>query len=53
MSRIISLIAHLPDPRGPLSFPLLLQMDREYCVALELIHKQAPRLLLASSTHAW
>ena len=26
-----------------------LQMDREYCVAL--VHKQAPRLLLASSTH--
>ena len=36
-------------PQGPLSFPLLLQMDREYCVAL--VHKQAPRLLLASSTH--
>jgi len=41
--------AHLSDPRGPLSskcFPLLLQMDCEYCVAL--IHKQAPRLLPAS-----
>ena len=36
-------------PQGPSSFPLLLQMDREYCVAL--VHKQAPRLLLASSTH--
>ena len=51
----ISVLAHLPDlrARGPLSFPLLvlLQMDREYCVAL--VYKQAPRLFLASSTHEW
>ena len=26
-------------PQGPLSFPLLLQMDCEYCVALELMAK--------------
>ena len=32
------IIAHLPDSRGPLNFPLLLQMDREY-VSLSFTNK--------------